>query len=370
MTQKNKKIYLDYAGTTPLSSDTKNYLISIFDIFGNPSSLHSAGQAASQLLFEARKSVAGFINSPPENIYFTSGGSASNTLGIKGYSTKNNCCILYSPIAHKSVLKCVKSCTCSYPLSVNKNGELLLSDLEKRLNTAPLKPFIIIDYANSEIGTVQNVREIIRLVHRHSGVIYLDCTGSIPTIPVNVEELDIDMLGFSAHKLGGLKGCGVFYKKPDIELEPLIYGNQEQGLVGGTENILGIASLYSAVRHYDYASVSSQNRDYVYQYVTDNIPGSYLIGSLKNRLAHNLYICFPGIDGEALMILLDMENIQVSTGSACNSHSLSASTTLSAIGMKPEDIHSCIRMTFSGKEKKTELDYICFKLKECVKRLR
>lgn len=370
MTQKNKNIYLDYAGTTPLSPSTKKYLISLFDIFGNPSSLHSAGQAASQILFEARKSVAGFINSPPENIYFTSGGSASNTLGIKGYSARNNCYIFYSPIAHKSVLKCVESCPCSCPLSVNKNGEILLSDLEKHLITAPKKPFVVIDYANSEIGTVQNVREIIRMVHNHNGVIYLDCTGSIPTIPVNVEELHIDMLGFSAHKLGGLKGCGVFYKRTDIELEPLIYGNQEQGLVGGTENVLGIASLHSAVRHYDYASVSSHNRDYVYQYINHHIPGSYIIGSLKNRLAHNLYMCFPGIDGEALMILLDMENIQVSTGSACNSHSLSASATLSAIGMNPEDIHSCIRMTFSGKETKTELDYICSKLKECVERLR
>ena len=134
--------------------------------------------------------------------------------------------------------------------------------------------------------------------------------------------------------------------------------------------MLGIASLGKALEHYDYSFVSSQNRDYVYDFIRTSIPGTYLVGSLKNRLAHNLYICFPGIEGEALMMLLDLKGIQVSTGSACNAGNRSPSDTLSAIGMDENDIHSCIRITFNGRETKEELDYFCHVLKESAARLK
>lgn len=363
-------IYLDNAATTPLSQSTKEYLINLLETYGNPSSLHSVGQSAKQIISDARKSVAKFINTDTNNIYFTSGGSASNTLGIKGYYQKHNCCILYSPIAHKSILKCVESYKYSYPLKVDNNGVIDIVDLREWLDTRDIKPFVVVDYANSEIGTIQNVKQIIDMVHFYNGIVMLDCTGSISTIPLDVKELDVDIATFSAHKLGGLKGCGVLYKKPSIELESLIYGSQEQGLVGGTENVLGIASLGKAIENCDYSSISSTNRDYVYDYITNNIPNSYLVGSLENRLAHNLYMCFKGVEGESLMLLMDMNGIQVSTGSACNSNSITASTTLSAIGMNKDDMHSCIRITFSGNEIKEELDYVCEKLNECVRRLR
>lgn len=365
-----KHIYLDYASTTPLSKHTKDYLIRILDTYGNPSSLHSVGQAAKQIISKARKSVAAFIHAEPPDIYFTSGGSAANTLGIKGYCAKHDCRVLYSPIAHKSILKCVSALPDSHPLQVHDDGRIRLSDLKEHLTLADRQPFVIIDYASSELGTIQDVEAITKLIHLHQGILYLDCTGSIATIPLDVKKTDADMCGFSAHKLGGLKGCGVFYKKPDIQVEPLIYGNQEQGVIGGTENVLGIASLGKAVEHLDYARVSAENRDFVYQYILHNIGDSYLIGSLKNRLAHNLYMCFPGVEGEALLALLDMNGIQVSTGSACNSGSLTASPALSAIGINPADIHSCIRMTFCGAETKEELIYVCEKIKECVERLR
>ena len=189
---------------------------------------------------------------------------------------------------------------------------------------------------------------------------------------VNPCHLDVDIATFSAHKLGGLKGCGVLYKKPHIELEPLIYGSQEQGLIGGTENVLGIASLGKAIENHDYSSISSTNRDYVYNYIIENIHDSYLVGVPigENRLVHNLYVCFKGVEGESLMLLMDMNGVQVSTGSACNSNLIIASTTLSAIGMNKDDIHSCIRMTFSGNETKEELDYVCEILNMCVVRLR
>lgn len=363
-------IYLDNAGTTPLSHATKKHLISLLDEYGNPSSLHSVGQAAHRILFDARRTVADFLNCDAKNIYFTPGGAASNTLGIRGYAVGHPCRIFYSPIAHKSILNCINAFPHSTPLKVNRNGQIILSGLREALKNAPVKPFVVIDYANSEIGTIQNVEKIIELVHAFNGVIYLDCTGSIPTIPVDVNTLDADMMGFSAHKLGGLKGCGVFYKKPEIELEPLIYGSQEQGLIGGTENVLGIASLETALKQYDYTSVSTASRDYVYRHVARNIPQSRLIGSHSNRLANNLYLCFKGIDGEALMLMLDRDGIAVSTGSACNSGNLTASAVLTAIGMDKNDIHSCIRLTFGGKETHDELDYVCRRIQKNVESLR
>lgn len=364
------QIYLDSAATTKLTPEVKQYIIELLDQYANPSSLYQSGVDTRQVIEQARKNVANFINGKSDNIIFTSGGSASNTLSIKGYIQKHDCCILYSPIAHKSILKCVESCKNAIPLEVDSNGFINVDKLDKLLNVIYYKPFVVIDYANSEIGIIQDVKRIIEVVHSYDGIVMLDCTGSIPTIPLDVKDLDIDMAVFSAHKLGALKGCGVLYKKPTIELEPLVYGSQENGLFGGTEAVINIASLGKAVENYDYSSISSKNRDYVYDYIMREIPNSYLVGApFEHRLPHNLYMCFKGVQGESLMILLDMNDIQVSTGSACTSGDLQPSSTLTAIGIDKEDINSCIRMTFSN-ETKEELDYVCSKLKECVERLR
>ncbi len=366
-------IYLDNAATTELTDSMKQYLISLLDQWGNPSSLYAMGEKAGRLLSGARQSVAAFINASPDDIYFTSSGSAANTLAIRGYCSRHTCTVLYSPIAHKSILKCVESIKGSYPLKVDKDGFIDLEDLSNKLDACSADPFVVTDYANSEIGTVQNVEKLIELTHSYNGVIYLDCTGSIPSVPVDVRKLNADMIGFSAHKLGGLKGCGALYKKSSVTLTPLIYGTQEGGLAAGTENILGIASLGKAATDHDYSSVSPANRDYVYNHILRNIPNQYLVGASVqsgNRLPHNLYICFRGVEGESLLLLLDAYGIQVSTGSACNSKNMSASAALSAIGMAPEDIHSCIRMTFSGKETKKQLDYVCAALNRCVAGLR
>lgn len=366
-------VYLDHAATTMLSESMKEYLTSVLDIYGNPSSLHSQGEQAKKLITESRQSVANFINADSKDIYFTPSGSASNTLAVRGYDLQHNCTILYSPIAHKSILKCVESCQNSHPLKVDTNGSIHFDDLKKRIDTRQAAPFVVIDHANSEIGTIQDIEKIIDLVHFYNGIVYLDCTGSISTIPIDAKKLNADMIGFSAHKLGGLKGCGVLYKKENIELEPLVYGSQEQSLVGGTENTLGIASLGKAVSDYDYASISSYNRDYVYDYIVNHIPDCYLVGApieSGKRLPHNLYMCFQSVESESLTVLLDMYGIQVSTGSACNSRSISASTTLSAIGMDKKDIYSCIRMTFSKEKSKETLDYVCTMLKRSVETCR
>lgn len=366
-----KNIYLDNAATAQLTGSVKEYLLNVLGEWGNPSSLHSKGNKPKQIISEARQSVADFINADSKNVYFTGGGASSNTLAIRGYYLQNSCTIFFSPTAHKSVLKCVASFHDSIPLNVNNEGSIEIHHLQEYLEACINKPLVVAEHANSEIGTIQDIEEIIRITHLYDGVVYLDCTGSISTIPLDVKKLNIDMCGFSAHKLGGLKGCGVLYKKKGLELEPLVYGSQEKGLVGGTENVLGIASLGKAIKGYDYSSISSDNRDYIYAYIMSNIPNSYLVGApieSGNRLPHNLYMCFKGVEGESLMILLDMNGIQVSTGSACTSGD--SSSTLSAIGMDDQDIHSCIRMSFDGNETKDELDYVCETLKQCVEKLR
>ncbi len=373
------RVYLDNAATTGLSDSTKEFLISVLDMWGNPSSLHSQGTKPKQIISEARQSVAKFINADVNEIFFTPSGSASNTLAVKGLTSdnpeENKYEVFYSPTAHKSMLKACESCIYHTPLKVNSDGEIdlvYLQDVLTRHNGR--KPLVCIEAANSEIGTVNDVIAIGSIAHKYNAVLVVDATGYIPSYKVNMKlwENYIDILTFSGHKLHALKGIAVLWKNKNIELKPLIYGSQEQGLIGGTEATLGIASLGKAVEEYDYSSITSSNRDYVYDYIMKNIPDSYLIGaSIKsgNRLPHNLYMCFKGVEGESLMILLDMNDIQVSTGSACTSGELTPSAALSAIGMNEPDIHSCIRMTFSGNETKAELDYVCETLKQCVERL-
>lgn len=364
-------MYLDNAATTELKPDVKDYIISLLDTYQNPSSMYQSGINSKQIITSARNNVAKFINADSKDIIFTSGGSANNTLFIKGYTQRNECRVLYSPTSHKSVLKCVESLKHKCSLKVDHKGRIDIQDLKECLSSDTMKKLVIIEYANSEIGTIQNIQQIIEICHFYNAIVYVDCTGSISQIPVDVKKINIDALGFSAHKLGALKGMGVLYKKSEIQLEPLIYGSQEQGLFSGTENVIGIAALGKAIENYNYSSIVSNNRDYIYDYIKNNIPDSYLVGAdLKHRLPHNLYICLKGTQGESLMILLDMNGYQVSTGSACTSGDLTPSSTLLAIEMNKEDINSCIRITLSGKEEIAELNKFCETLKRCVETLR
>lgn len=366
--------YLDYAATAPLSDGMKAYLISILDDWGNPSSLYSIGAESKKLISDARKEVYKFLHAKPNmgDIIFTSGGSASNTLAIKGWTSMRSDTVYYSPIAHKSILNCVKDLPAKVPLKVNQYGKIQLDHLENELKNNSDTSLVVVDYANSELGIIQEVEAIINLAHKYRGKVYLDCTGSITDVPVNLLELDADMIGFSGHKLGALKGVGVLYKKAGITLSPLIYGSQEQGLFGGTENVLGIASLGRAVKDFTYSESKRNNRDYVLQYMMDNILDFRMIGptNMSDRLSHNLYVSFKGVAGETLMILLDGYDIQVSTGSACNSRAADISPALAEIGIDDETARGCIRMTFSGKESKATLDYVCTTLTRCVDMLR
>ena len=364
-------MYLDNAATTPLKQEVKDYIISILDDYGNPSSHYSLGDTARKIINQSRENVAKFINAKSgDNIIFTSSGSASNTLAIKGLE-KQKYLFYYSPIAHKSMIKTCESTPYHRYLKVNQYGELDLNNLIKELERSKdFSTALCIDMANSEIGIIQDIEEIIKTVHKYNGIVICDATGYIPSFKIDVQKLNIDILTFSAHKLGALKGTGVLYKRNGIKLDPLIYGSQEQGLFAGTENVIGIAALGKAIENYDYSSVTSIDRDYVYNYLINNIPDSYLIGKIEDRLPHNLYMCFKGVEGESLMLLLDLCNIQVSTGSACNSGNPNPSATLVAIDIPDEDIHSCIRITLSGNETKQDLDYVCNKIRLCVEQLR
>ena len=373
-------MYLDNAATTVLSEDIKNHIISILDAFGNPSSQYSIGFESRKLIDESRENIAEFIgvnsfDNLNNKIIFTSSGSASNSLAINGLMKNNDgkSKLYYSPISHKSmVLACEEYYGRKIP--VYDNGFYDIEDFEKFLCTdKDLRiPVVCMDIANSEIGNIQDYKKLINIVHKYKGIVICDATAYIPCYKMNVIYDDIDILTFSGHKLNSLKGCGVLYKKDYIQLKPLIYGSQECGLFGGTENVIGISALGKAVQNYSYNKVSSYQRDYLFSLLEKKCQNMYLVGSELNkyRLPNNLYICFKGVQANQLVSLLDLCYIQVSTGSACNNYSLEQSNTLKEIHMDDKDINSCIRISLSFNESKDELIHIADMISECVDILR
>lgn len=369
--------YYDNAATTPLTSEMKEYLTCMLSDFGNPSSTHSEGNKVRGLIEEVREKVAKFVKADSgENIYFTSSGSASNTLGIQGYALKNKCSILYSPTSHKSILKTINNLVSFYgiravELKVDRHGNIDTECLYRGFKQVNGDILVVIEYANSEIGTIQDVKTISDIVHEYNGKLFVDCTGSISSIPLDVVDLNVDMAAFSAHKIGALKGVGVLYKKSDIVISPLVFGGQEQGLFAGTENVLGILSLGKAIDLIDY-SKTSRSRDFVWNKVRD-VGNIYLVGAPidGNRLVNNLYVCVKGTRGSEIAALMDdIYNIQISTGSACNNGSLMPSSTSLSIGLSEEEANSCVRVTFSGNETEDELKELCKGLCICIDMLR
>lgn len=364
-------LYLDNASTTPLLPEVKDFIISNLNTFGNPNSSHKIGDKAKDIIDYSAEKIANLINANVENIIFTSGGSASNTLAIKGFSeSMQHSKILYSPICHKSIIEASRHILNSEPLNVDATGRIIVSDLEKLLeNNILYNTLVVIDFGNSEIGTVQNVSLISELVHEYNAYLYIDCTGSIPYIPLDVQKLNIDMAGFSAHKLGALKGCGVLFKKSDISLAPLIYGSDDY--FSGTQNVLGIGSLGVSAELYPnfYKKINSKNRNILYSELKKQLNNFYLVGNSENRLPCNLNVCFPGADSENIVSILDDKyDIQCSSGSACNNYSSTLSPTLLAI--KEKNPSSCVRFSLSGFEKKMELIDAAKKITRVVEGLR
>lgn len=368
--------YLDNAATMPLSSKMKEYLTSMLDVFGNPSSGHSEGVKSIRLIEEVREKVTRLIGADShESIYFTSSGSASNTLGIQGYTIAVKCNVLYSPIVHKSILKTICNLEEMYgvnatELKVDNYGNIDIDYLEQVLSDSG-DTLVVVEYANSEIGTIQNIKTISDIVHKHNGKLFVDCTGSISTIPLDVLGLNIDIATFSTHKIGALKGVGVLYKKTDIAMIPLVFGSQEQGLFGGTENVLGILSLGKAIDLLNYIK-TSQGRDFVWNNIKE-LEGISLVGAPldMNRLTNNLYVCIKDVRGSDIVALMDdVYKIQISTGSACNNGSPIPSTVALAIGLSEEEAGSCVRISFSGNETEDELKEFCKSFSACIRMLR
>ena len=367
--------YLDNAATTPLTENVKKKVISVLDDFGNPSSSYDLGKKTRNIIEDARESVSKFIHAPANSeIIFTSSGSAANNLAISGLINHiNDYVLLYSPTAHKSMVKCCKNYPYHHELKVDKCGFIDVDDLRNKLEKYyPDQIIVCFEAASSELGTIQKIREIIKIVHYYHGLVVVDFTGYIPYFQVNVLDLDVDIATFSGHKLHALKGIGVLYKLEDISISPIIYGSQENGLFAGTENVIGIASLGEAVKNYSYDFVMNYQRDCLWEMIKLGIKDCYLVGTSNEykRLPFNLYVCFKGINGADLVALLETKKIYVSTGSACNNGDTVPSSALVAIGMESEDLNSCIRITFSGKETYFDIENIYGDIKKCVEFLR
>lgn len=349
--------------------------------FGNPSSLHSAGQRAANALTKARKDVAECLGARPDEIYFTSGGSeADNQAILTGaeYGAANGKRhIISQKTEHRAVLNTLKRLE-KYGfeielLDVDETGSISADRISKaiREDTA----FVTVMTANNEIGTIMPVKDIAEVCREKGVLFHTDAVQAVGHISVDVKDIDCDMLSLSAHKFGGAKGVGALYIRNGISPFCLIWGGeQERGIRAGTENVAGIVSMAAALKE----AVSDMARDTVN--VTKmrdrlikglrGIPYSVINGDMKNRLPGNVNVCFKGIESEALLLMLDSKGICVSAGSACNSGSLEPSYVLSAIGVTDEYIRGAVRLSLSSENTMGEIEYIIKNVKECVEYLR
>lgn len=376
------KIYLDNSATTQLDprvfAKMKPYLT---NEYGNASSIHYLGQKNNLALEAARESVAKIIGAPSRGIIFTSGASESNNLIIKGVMFANQDKgkhLIVSAIEHPCVLQSARQLLKhGFELDiapVTEDGLIDMAALEKLIR--PDTVLVSIMAVNNEIGTIQNLKEIAKLVHDKGAYFHSDIVQAIPYLDMNISELGLDFASLSAHKFYGPKGVGVAYLNPAIKVEPLIAGGeQENGMRAGTYNVPGIIGLaYALELAYqekdEYVKKVKELRDYMWERIKNEIPEVRLNGSLSKRTPNNLNILFARIEGEAILIDLSMKGICVSTGSACSAHNLKTSYVLQAIGLTLDNLNSNIRFTLGKLNTKKEIDYTVEALKKTVKRLR
>lgn len=375
-------IYLDNAGTTKVSQHVLEKMMPFFsEEYGNASSLHTLGQKAKEVLEEARANVAKCINCLPREIYFTSGGSESDNQAILSSSIigarKNKKHIITSKFEHHAVLHTLaklekQGYEVTY-LDVYENGIVHPEDVEKAIR--PDTCLVTIMFANNEIGTIQPIKEIGEICHKHGVIFHTDAVQAVGHIPVDVKEMNIDMLSISGHKFHGPKGVGALYAKSTILLSSLIEGGaQEKGKRAGTENIAGIVGLSTALcdafsEMQEVAKKETLLRDKLIKNLS-KIPHSALNGDAVKRVPNNFNMCFEGIEGESLLLLLDDAGICTSSGSACTSGSLDPSHVLLAIGRPHEVAHGSLRLTLSKYTTEEEIDYVIKKVPEIVEYLR
>ena len=364
-------IYLDNAATTKPKREVIDAINKcLVDDWGNPSSLYKFGIRAKDIVDESRRRVAKLIGAKPSEIIFTSGACESNSHAICGYLKSHNAHLITTNIEHKSIMSIAEDSNDSTTvIRVDKNGFVDVEVLENILKELDdINTLVSIQWANNEIGTIQNMEEISTIVHRYNGVLHTDATQIIPDRKIDV--IGIDMMSFSGQKLGATKGIGVLYVKNGIEISPIIYGSQEKSRRGGTENVPYIAGLGEAIKHLEYPT--SENRDYFVERILSEIDDCYLVGCKyydNNRLKNNASICFKGVESESVLFMLDQRDICVSSGSACNSASLKPSYVLEAIGLPEDEINSVVRFTF-GENTREEIDIAIEEVKKAINLLR
>lgn len=377
-----KIIYLDNAATTRTKAEVVEAMLPYFtEKFGNPSSVYEfAGQNKSAVT-EAREGIANALHTSAADIYFTAGGSESDNWALKAtmeaYREKGNH-LITSKIEHHAILHTCEyleqhGCEVTY-LDVDENGVVDLEQLKNAIR--PTTVLISIMYANNEIGTIQPIKEIGKIAKEYGILFHTDAVQAFGQLPINVEEENIDMLSASGHKLNGPKGIGFLYIKKGLKLRSLIHGGaQERKRRAGTENVPGIVGFGKAVE----LAVSSMEarakqeaelRDYLIGRVLAEIPYVRLNGHRTKRLPNNANFSFQFIEGESLLIMLDMKGICASSGSACTSGSLDPSHVLLAIGLPHEIAHGSLRLTLSDETTKEDIDYTIEQIKEIVAKLR
>jgi cysteine desulfurase len=363
-------IYLDHAATTPICEAAKKAIIKHFDDFGNPSSSHELGRQSRLLIEGARERIAKCINAEPNEIYFTSGGSEANTWALSQY---NSVAPLFEHHSVKpDIYLPVHNIRCSVPACING-----LVDTKLYTGVDPWTiDLISCMYVNNEIGVVQPIKELAEIAHKKKMWFHTDAVQAVGHIPIDVKDIDCDMLSASGHKFGAPKGVGFLHiKKNGPELDRLIHGGrQEQGLRGGTENILGIISMAAALEDaVEHMEEHNERTKYLRDKLLDKllqISGSALNGSLENRVPSNINIRFSGVSGARLVTLCSLYGIYISAGSACNEGISEPSHVLTAIGLSKEEALSSVRITLGHQNTEEEIDTAADIITKLVERIR
>lgn len=375
-------VYLDHAATTQTKPEVVQAMLPYFtEKYGNPSAIYNFGSENKSVIGGVRETIAKAINTQAENIYFTAGGSESDNWALiataEAYEKKGKH-IITSKIEHHAILH-----TCDYLekrgyeityVDVDENGRLKLDQLEAAIR--PDTILITVMFANNEIGTIQPVAEIGRIAHEHGILFHTDAVQAFCQIPIDVEAMQIDMLSFSGHKFGGPKGIGGLFIRKGVKIRSFIHGGaQERKRRAGTENVPGIVGLGRAVEIAvkemdERIEKETAMRDHLIDAVLSRIPHSRLNGGRENRLPNNANFSFRFIEGESMLIMLDMANICASSGSACTSGSLEPSHVLLAIGLPHEIAHSSLRLTLGDDNTMEEMDAVVDELEKIVARLR
>lgn len=375
-------IYLDNAATTKTAPEVVDAMLPYFsEYYGNASTIYSLGAESKKAMDHARQTIADSLGAKPEEIYFTAGGSESDNWALKAtaeaYASKGKH-IITTKIEHHAILH-----TCEYLekrgfeityLNVDRDGLISLDELKAAIR--PDTILISVMFANNEIGTIEPIAEIGEIAKEHGVLFHTDAVQAYAQVPIHVDEMHIDMLSASGHKLNGPKGIGFLYIRKGVKIRSFVHGGaQERSRRAGTENIPGIVGLGAAVERSMRIMDSKTRkeielRDYLIGRLENEIPHCWLNGHRTKRLPNNINFSFLFIEGESMLIMLDMKGICASSGSACTSGSLDPSHVLLAIGLKHEEAHGSLRLTLSEDSTKEEMDIVAEEVKKIVQRLR